>query len=182
MITCKLCKTEFSEQPDTCHHCGFPFNGTREEQGKFIGQQLLKSDAVEDTGSHITKARIILFVIGGFDLLILAMSWMLIPGYIKIIGLAIVAIFIGGGILARRYPIPSILIPLLVLLSYHTLMGIIDTRLLAQGMLWKVISLFVLSFALFSTIRAEKLKRESEFLRGKDKHNPKENKDILDQF
>lgn len=167
IITCHTCKTKYEVQPEKCKKCGFPFAGTEKEKSLFIGQQILKKGSVSDTTDKIKRARIILWVIGGINILssfLIYYSTPLQEIYIIpeiIIGL----IFIGFGFFSYKKPFISILILLILLLLLYVLNAIVDPITIMQGIIFKTIFLSGLIYGLISIVQAEKIRKESEFLK-----------------
>lgn len=166
-IVCPTCKTNYETEPETCPKCGFPFSGTEKEKSLFIGQQILKKGKVKDTKDVIKRARIILWVIGGLNLLISPIYYGGEP-VLVIIGLITGVLFIGFGLLASVKPFISILIPLILLILAYTTSAIINPDQFYRGILWKFVFVGVLVYALVSILEAEKLKKESSFMKEQD--------------
>ena len=167
IITCPTCKTEFEIQPEICKKCRFPFTGTEKEKSIFIGQQIFKKGNVSDTTDRIKKARIILWVIGGINILSPFLIYNNDPlqGIYIITGIIIGLIFIGFGFFTYKKPFISILIPLILLLLFYIIDALADPITLIQGITWKVIFLSGLIYGLISIIQSEKIRKESEFLK-----------------
>jgi hypothetical protein len=158
MVICPTCKTNYDVQPQICAKCGFPFMGTEKEKSIFIGQQIIKKDDLVSAKERIKIARIILCIIGGISI---------VNGFSSSSGVAVIVglIFIGFCFLTNKKPLISILIPLIVLLLGYTVQTIISLDLLFRGLLWKIVFLTVLVSTLVSIIRAEKIRKKSEFLK-----------------
>ncbi len=168
-ITCPVCKTNYDNEPEKCLKCEYPFNGTEKEKSIFIGQQIFKKETISEAKAHIKKARIILWVIGGLFLLMsgfLAYNGM--PSASFLGGLILGGIFLGFGFLSYKFPFISILLPFIILFLFYVTMAIIDISTLLQGLIWKIIFMTGLGYALFSMIQAEKIKKESKFLEEHD--------------
>ena len=164
MTTCRTCKTNYEILPQICLKCGFPFAGTEKEKITFSVQQTMKKGHIAESKKHIKTARIILWVIGGLYFVSTLFHSSLERGAMidaVITGL----IFIGFGFYTYKDPFISILIPLILLLTIYTTQAIIDPSTIFQGLLWKIIYLSLLTYALVSVIKTKKLMKESEFLK-----------------
>jgi len=161
-LTCPTCKSDFKTKPVSCSKCGYPFSGTDKERATFIGQQILKKGDVSDTKDKVKRARIILWIIGGINILF---SLLIYQNFPLLIGVILGLIFIGFGFLTYRKPFISILTPLILLVSYYIFLGIYNPNTLIQGVIWKIVILSSLVFALIGLIKAEKIRKESDFLR-----------------
>ena len=168
LMTCPVCKTDYPDSPELCGKCGFPFAGTDKEKSSFIGQQILKKGKITDTQDSIKRARIILWVVGTLNILSCFFFNARDPLYLYYVvaGAAIGVIFIGFGFLAYKKPFLSILIPLVLLLAVYLLQIVDDPGTILEGIVWKVIFLSGLSYGLINIIRANKIRKESEFLEG----------------
>lgn len=166
-IICPTCKSNYENQPQICTKCGFPFNGTEKEKSLFIGQQILKKGNVNDTKDRIKLARVILWIIGGLNILTPFIFYNNNPAreVFIITGLVLGLIFIGFGFLTFKKPFISILIPLIILILFYTIAAIAEPITLFQGIVWKVVFLSGLIYSLISIIQAEKIKKESEYLK-----------------
>ena len=86
--------------------------GTEKEKAVFIGQQILNKGAVTETKDRIKTARIILWIIGGVNILLAFFVDPLLGRSTIITGL----IFIGFGFLTYKKPLISVVIPLILTL------------------------------------------------------------------
>ena len=168
VIICPNCKSNYEIEPPTCSTCGFPFNGTDNEKSLFIGQQILKKGKISDLTDQIKIARIILWFIGGLNILLSFLIFNFNPmreiyifGGLFFLGL----VFIGFGFLTYKKPFISILIPLIMLLLFYTMGAIAEPNTLFQGILWKFFFLLGLIYSLVSIIQAEKIRKESDYLK-----------------
>ena len=165
-VTCPVCKTTFNEQPVKCNSCGFPFSATEKEKSLFIGQQILKKRTVSDTKDKIKRARIILWSIGGMNLLasLFALTNAQAQNVFVVAGVILGLVFIGFGFLAYKKPFISILIPLILLVLLHLAAAIADPSTLLRGIILKVVFIGVLIYGLVGIVEAEKIRKESEFM------------------
>jgi len=165
---CPACKSEFLVQPGACENCGFPFIGSEKEKSLFIAQHILKKGQLSDTRDRIKRARIILWIIGGFNILspVVASFGNGVQGEYLFVGIFLGIVFIGFGFLAYKKPFIAILIPLLLLLLLYTASAILDPDTLFNGIILKLVFLGGLIYALVSIVEAEKIRRESKFMQG----------------
>lgn len=166
---CPGCKTENDKEINNCAQCSYPFNATKAEQSKFIGQLILKKSTISEAKTKIKRARIALWVIGAYFIFNTLFSFMFISFdllpivyYLPLIFFGI--IFIGFGFLTYRLPALSIIIPLVLLASYWILNAVLDTNSILSGLFFKVAIVMILGYALISVFQAQKLKKESSFL------------------
>ena len=164
--TCPQCKTTFEVEIETCNNCYFPFNGTEKEKAVFIAQQIRKKSKVKDVKSGIKTAQIILAVKAIFELF--ALFVYLTQGLSDMFAIAIqvfyILVFGISAFTIKKYPMPSILVPFIFLiLSYAILIAVIPA-LFMQGVLWKILYLLGLAYALNAVIQSNKLSKESNYL------------------
>ncbi|MEZ4794774.1 MAG: hypothetical protein R2773_04755 [Flavobacteriaceae bacterium] len=166
-ITCPTCKTVYEQPLETCSKCGFPFTASEKDRAVFIGKQISKKSDITETRHFITRARIILWIIGALIILpplIMYQNTILHNTYL-IVGLLIGLSFIGFGVLSYWAPFISILIPMVLLVSYYGVLAYIDPMSLIKGIVWKIAFLSGLGYALYNIIKAERIKRQSAFLK-----------------
>lgn len=165
-LLCPICQSKYDTLPDNCTKCNYPFSGTDKEKSIFVGQQVLKKSTVKGTKDKIKRARIILWVIGGLN--IIASPFIYDELYVLIVGIIIGIVFIGFGFLTYKSPFISILIPLILLILLYTIGTIDDPSTFFHGILWKILFLSGLVYALIGIGEAENIKKESNFLKGQD--------------
>ncbi len=164
---CPACQTEYVLQPEFCAECGFPFKGTEQQKSAFIGQQILKKGTVSDTKDKIKRARIILWVIGGLNIIfsLLAYNGSQQQKDLIIASAILGLIFVAFGFLTYRKPFIAMLIPLLLLLLFYTYDAIQDPASIFMGILWKVIFITGLVYGLIGVIKAQRIRGESAYLK-----------------
>jgi hypothetical protein len=167
---CPTCKIVYELQPDKCDNCGYPFSGTDKDKSHFVAHQVLKKGKISDTRDRIKNARIILFVIAGFNIIVPFFKYSDTDFGGVLIGLSILIglIFLVFGILAKRKPFISILIPLVLLLVFYLLGFIVEPATLFRGILWKALFIGGLLYGLISIKESEKIKKESNHLAMRD--------------
>ena len=68
--------------------------------------------------------------------------------------------FVACGLLVKRFPIPAMLIPLILYISYQVLIIGIDGSNLMRGSAWKIAIIFMLGYGIYNSIIASKIKKE----------------------
>jgi len=168
--TCPICKTTYEAVPNTCSKCRYPFSATEKEKSVFIGQYFVKSGKISDTKDAIKRARIILWIIGGSNVIIPYIKFFINPvfSYDVVIGPTIGLIFIVFGFYSYKKPLISIWIPLVLLLLFYTSDVVVDSANILRGIIWKALYTGVLIYCLISIYQSEKIKKESNFLKDQD--------------
>ncbi|MFO7939350.1 MAG: hypothetical protein R6U66_06330 [Bacteroidales bacterium] len=165
VIKCPTCHTTYPREPkDNCYHCGYPFHGTEKEKAVFVATKIMNRDRIVDTTKSIRRARYILFALGGIHLLLA-----LLPGFYYypsqvILGGSLGVIYLVLGYLAKSYPLGTIFIALILLLSLYAVNAWIEPFSLFRGILWKVLILTGLIYALVDVMRANRLRKQSQYL------------------
>jgi hypothetical protein len=139
---CHYCKsTGLNEADNFCPNCRFPQRGTQAEMGKFMGQIVLKKSALDDQKKAIKKARNILYILAGINLL-----YGLILGLIVNFDAAILigsiigaGIYLALGIWSKKKPFAAILSGFFVYIVFNVMGAIADPHTIYQGIIWKVV-------------------------------------------
>lgn len=166
-IICPLCKKEYETIQMNCSGCGYPFTATEKEKSVFIAQQIIKKNSIKDTKDRVKTVRIMLWFLG--QLFIINLISDLIHNDIdlfNILGLLIMGLFfLFCGFLSYKYPLHSILLPLIILTVFHlTTILLLDVSTFLHLLLPKIVIHVFLIIGLIFVIKAEKLKKESLFL------------------
>jgi hypothetical protein len=73
VLLCRCCKSEVKAEDTFCGECGFPLQGTEEEQGKHIGKYIVGALEKDEGKSAVKKSRNALLVLAG--LLVIGGIW-----------------------------------------------------------------------------------------------------------
>lgn len=175
--TCKNCKTEIIDSSLYCNVCEFPIGAGEKEQAKFIADQILKKGDVEESIEKLKKARIILIVVGVYNIIV-----PFLPIFKNITTEQIVASVIIGivsivfGLLTFKTPKIALLIPLIVICSYYLLLIAFDFYSFYRGIIWKVFIVSGLIYAYLGVRKSDRILKENEFLASKLGFNRIQNK------
>ncbi len=161
-MICPNCQSEYPETIVTCTKCGYPFTGTDQEKSSFIARQVLKAGEIGDATNSIKNAQSILYTIGivtcvlgllmSEDIIAMALNLFLGVGFIVL------------GYLVVKSPMQILALALGLLLAIYILGALIDWTTLLRGIIWKVICISSLTYAIIKYRKAEKIKKESEYL------------------
>jgi hypothetical protein len=144
-LLCRCCKKEVTETDDFCPNCGFPLKGSEAEQGKFIGQYILK-DAnsmgnVLSDADNAQKGGNTLFVVAGLTVLGGVMAMFKDEsgeGIILLItNIIVAAIYAGLGFWSQKNAFAATLVGLIMFVSLMVISAIIDPITIVQGILVK---------------------------------------------
>ncbi len=170
VLACPICKTEYESLPGKCSHCGYPFAGTDKEKSTFAAQQVLKQGQIDDAKDRIRQAQIVLFLIAAFNFVIPVLQYTnsKIDMLALILSCGIGLFFLIFGLLAKREPFMSILIPFILLIVSYILAAFANPATILSGIIWKVFFIGSLSYCLVRIKKAEKVKKESNYLASKN--------------
>ncbi len=161
-MNCPNCQSEYPETTITCTTCGFPFTATDQEKSAFIARQILKAGEIGDATQSVKSAQNILYGLGIvtclFSFFVSNDNFALILNLLLGIG------FLIFGYLVVKSPMQILTLALALLLSIYLLNALIDWTTLFRGIIWKVICVSSLSYAIFKYKKAEKIKKESDYL------------------
>lgn len=181
MTACKFCNINVSETDVKCGNCQYPLLGSEREQAVFVAQQVMQKSHVSDSGKQTRNARIILFVLGGFELTASLFLFANPDEFIVAILSSIFGLlFIGFGFLTYKRPAIALLIPLILLSLYYTFLVIFSPSAFLQGVLWKFVILTALIYAYAIVARAEKILKKNEYLANEMKS--KKRNEMLDDI
>ena len=167
-MRCPVCETENHESNEHCITCNYPFTASQEERSKYIGQMIVKKSNIEEANTKIKRARILLWIIGGF--FILGTAYQLFqPFSLPILYYApnfvLGLIFIGFGFLTYRLPIIATIIPLILITAYWVFLMSQDINMFIKGILGKVVTFVILVYATYAAVEADKIRKENKYLR-----------------
>lgn len=164
-MTCQNCNSTNEAQAAECYKCGFPFTGTERDKSAFIAQQIMKAGEIDDAKSSIKSAKIILFFIGIVNIVLslFTVTDVFTLAFTALVGLA----FIIFGLLVEKNPFLFLLLALIFLTLLYLAAAINDAGSLIHGVFWKIGFMTSLVYGMIRVKRAEKLKKESQYLNEK---------------
>ncbi len=139
-LKCKCCKIAYNESDKFCGTCGYPLQGTIEEQKLFSRQYNLTQFEKDIVHKRIAEARILLFIIAVFTLIYGFIEYAKEPGVaILIINLIFVAVYTGLGLWASKKAFPAILTGGLLYVAMIMLNAFLEPLSIFQGIIFKII-------------------------------------------
>lgn len=170
--TCPTCKTVYLQQPEKCDSCGYPFAGSEKDKSHFVAQKILKKGKISDTKNSIKRARVVLFILAGMNILLPFLMYRNAESKWLTIGfsVAIGMIFLFFAFLCKRQPFISVLVPLIILVLMYVSNAIFDPMTLFKGVFFKIIFLSSLTYCLINITKSNKIRRESHFM-ARQKYN-----------
>jgi 4-hydroxybenzoate polyprenyltransferase len=144
-MLCPCCKTGCLETDRFCGNCGYPYQGSDEDQKQFRVNYSFNDIDKDLVNKRISEARIILFIISGFTLIQTLLLYIDNPSpAILITNLIICGIYAGLGFWAKHNPFAAILLGGLIYVSMILLSGFVDPSTLAKGIFLRII--FIIAF------------------------------------
>lgn len=126
---------------------------------KFVGKLAGKAWQLEQAVEKIRRARLILFILGGMIILpSLVMYLQTGDKFLVVLSFIIGSFFILAGLMVKKKPIVSIIIPLILYIALVMIEANGDIIALYRGIVWKVIIIFLLGYGAYSAIIAKKVK------------------------
>ncbi len=165
ILTCDNCKVEISPVEIICENCGYPIEGTKKEQAIFIGQQISNKSTLNDAKRFQRRSSYILYVIGGFQIVIAIVNYYTIADILSFVITAFIGlIFILFGFLSSKKPLLFLSLGLTLIVLLYAIDFILDPSSIFQGILWKLVILGTLSYALIVSFEEQKIKRKNKTL------------------
>lgn len=135
-----------------CPDCGFPQRGTEAEQRRFVVEKRKERATLEDHRDMVRKARNYLLITALLNMV----SFISNEPVVLIVGAIISGIFVGLSFWAARQAYPALLTALLTYISIQLFFALFDAMYLLSGLLWKIVIVGTLIFALRSARELQK--------------------------
>jgi len=161
-LICPACKTKIYIQDEFCDICAFPIHGTEKEKAIHIGRFINKKGVVEDSSNALSNVQKILFAISGLYLISFLIIYSKPDSHwldLLIYGI-LVGVFLLSAIVLKKSPLFFTVFPLIVLLFFYTLLGLIDSSTIYKGIALKIFIISSLLYSIFLTIKANKFKKK----------------------
>lgn len=161
-IFCPNCYTEFQNQPDRCS-CGYPFIGSDMDKYKFMSQKAKKAKTVAEGHNAADYARLILFIIGGINLLI-SITFIISRNSSPIYTVSFIysILLIGLGFVSFKEPFLSLLLGFIVLLIISIITGLVDPKMLLSGLPTRLLFVSGFIYGLIKVKKAQNVLKEEK--------------------
>jgi len=144
-IKCYCCHSAYNEDDKYCGNCGYPLQGTQEEQKKFVVNYNMTKIEKSTAIGNIKEARTILFVIAAFTVVSAFIIYSRDSSTLLLfINLFLAAIYALLGFWANYKAFAAILTGGLIYVSIILLSAFLDPMTIIQGIIFKVI--FIIAF------------------------------------
>lgn len=142
---CYCCHEPYNDADRFCARCGYPLQGTTEEQQSFSSQYALNKLDEDNVRAKVGQARLVLFLLAGFTALSAAIVFTQTENTALLgINLILAVIYAGLGFWAANKAFAAIFTGALIYFSIILLNGIVDPVTLLHGIIFKII--FIVAF------------------------------------
>lgn len=161
---CNACYKAYTPNDSFCNSCGYPLQGTPQQQDFFISERTVKEIDLSSMNEAVRKAGNSLFWIAGLT----ALSFLFILATVAeedrssvlIANTFLVVAFLALGFLSRSKPTAALISGLSLYLIIHILNAIDNPLTIFSGIIFKVIIIGYLIKGIKAVLDADKLKKE----------------------
>jgi hypothetical protein len=144
-VKCYCCMQKCTDTDKFCGTCGYPLQGTPEEQKQFSINYTVNQFEKDIVRDRVNEARIVLYVIAAFTLIAGLVNYFNEESVLLlIINLIITGIFVGLAIWSNHKAFAAIFTGAMIYLSLILLNAFIDPATIFKGIIFKVI--FIVAF------------------------------------
>jgi len=163
--TCQCCSSVYQETDVNCLQCGYPLQGTVQQQQNFISERGVKEIELSDLSGKVNAARKSLFIIAGVDAVFGLIMYFGAKGQEDalpnlIAEMLIVSIFVALGLWARKKARPALITGLVVYVSLHLLNAVFEPMSIISGILLKIFIVIYLIKGIKAVSEADQLRKE----------------------
>ncbi|WP_422082969.1 hypothetical protein [Ulvibacterium sp.] len=159
MQYCEFCKTKREPGVSECQNCGLPFEGSEEEKSNHISGIFRANEKLQEASNAMQRAKWILFAIGLITLIFQFHSFyqqkVEIGDFVIMAGLSILITICG--FTTTDYPIPSVTLGTIFVIGIYAYSIYLEPRNMLNGIIWKVLILSVLVYAIKTANDFEKM-------------------------
>ena len=165
LLICENCEIEISQVQITCENCGYPLAGTKKEKYLFLKQQITHKSAIKHAGKLQRRSSYILYIIGAFQIITAGLNYSNYKVREEFIIYAFLGlIFMIFGFFSSKKPLVFISLGLALILFLYVVDFIMDSSSIFRGILWKIVIVSTLSYALITSFREQKIKVKNKSL------------------
>jgi len=164
-VFCKACSSKAEPNDAFCTHCGYPLQGSDQEQRNFISIREAKLIDLSEATKKIRRASIALYVIGGITAVAGVALYAVstnpeVKNSLLITNLIVGAIFVGLGFWCNQKPLAAIISGASLYALIFILNAVVNPLSIVSGIIFKIIIIGLFVRGIKSAIEAEKLKKE----------------------
>lgn len=163
--TCRCCLEQINESDQFCKTCGFPLQGTEEQQNNFIYERGYKKMQVNELTNKASRAAVTFYIIAGLMLLsgivMFFMNAQNDESSANLIVYGIISVlFLLLGVWSNKKPVAAIICGLSLYVVLILLQAAVDVSTIANGLIIKIFIIAGLVKALTSALEAERIKKQ----------------------
>jgi hypothetical protein len=162
---CKCCFEKINKADQFCQACGFPLQGSEEEQSKFFYNRNYQHMEMDGLKKKIKSAGTTLYVVAGFFLLSGLIYFFInrtedSSSALLITNTVVAVIFLLLGFWAEKKPVASIISGLVLYVLVQLMSAIENPASIFSGLIAKIIIISYLIKGMVSALEAEKIKKQ----------------------
>ncbi len=160
---CPSCDLQVSTADAFCGKCGYPLQGTTEEQDEFKRLRVHKHIELDDMYAKVRSASNTMFILSGIFALFALFYYGTVSEEEKtgvlIANLVLAVLYVGLGFWSRVQPVAGIISALALYAIVQVVIAIEDPTSIFKGILWKVLIIMYLVKGLRSAYEAKRLQQ-----------------------
>jgi len=164
MNNCTCCDTSYEIEDVFCKTCGFPFQGSEQDQKNFLSARNVKEIDLESLNERVNTACKSLFWLSGLTAFSAAMIFFIQSGDDQldtlITNIIIVILFLALGVWSKYKPTAAMITGLSLYLIIILLNAVISPITIISGIIVKIIVIGYLVKGIKAILEVDKLKKE----------------------
>jgi hypothetical protein len=165
IIYCKSCSAEAAADNQFCTSCGYPLNGSEDEQKKFLMDKSYKELNLDEANKQVKRASHALYYIAGATLLGSLIVYGVgkdssQSGTVLLINVIIALIFAAIGFWCPRKPLAAIITGASFYALIFILNAVSNPLTILSGIIFKIFIVGCFIRGIKAALEAEKLKKE----------------------
>jgi len=162
---CNCCYNAFNDEDIFCNSCGYPLQGTQQEQDTHIVIRANKEIDIAELNGKVASARNSLYWIGGIIGVWAVITYFVSPDAdeafsLLITNVILVGAFLSFGVWSKSKPTTALISGLALYLIVQILNAIVSPMSIFSGIIMKVIIIAYLIKGIKAVLEIDKLKKE----------------------
>jgi len=164
-LFCDACSANTTTDDAFCTTCGYPLQGTEQEQRHFLSVREAKVIDLDDANKKIRRASVALYIIAGTTVVFGFATYAIskdpdTKNSVLITNLILGAIYAGLGFWCNKKPLAAIISGSALYGLILILNAIVNPLTIVSGLIFKIVIIGFFVRGIKSAIEAEKLKKE----------------------
>jgi hypothetical protein len=162
---CACCAHQYQPEDSFCDSCGYPFQGTREQQDTYIANRTVKEIDLADLNKKVKTACNSLYWIAGIICLSSILGFFTLEDENEIVIFLVTTVILVGAFLAlavwsKTKPATALISGLSLYVIIQVLNMIGEPSSIARGIIFKVLIIGYLIKGIMAVLEVEKIKKE----------------------